>query len=142
MLAQYFELLQAHASAEEMRETILTADFETGFEDGVRWNVDEFLAARAGFVDERHEVREVSNIIRASANEMRFETRLTFSLRDPGSGDELTGIAHHRWLLRRSASGEWRVAAQIVKRFEDLNERAAQLFATPDEGLNWRERRL
>jgi hypothetical protein len=28
------------------------------------------------------------------------------------------------------------VAAQIVERFEDLNDNAARLFATPAEGLN------
>jgi hypothetical protein len=32
--------------------------------------------------------------------------------------------------------GEWRVAAQMVERFDDLNENSKQLFATPDEGLN------
>jgi hypothetical protein len=28
------------------------------------------------------------------------------------------------------------VAAQIVQRFDDLNDNAARLFATPDKGLN------
>jgi hypothetical protein len=28
------------------------------------------------------------------------------------------------------------VAAQIVERFEDLNENSKRLFATPDEGLS------
>jgi hypothetical protein len=28
------------------------------------------------------------------------------------------------------------VAAQIVERFQDLNDNARRLFATPDEGLN------
>jgi hypothetical protein len=36
----------------------------------------------------------------------------------------------------RAVEGEWRVAAQMVERFEDLNENAASRFATPDEGLN------
>jgi hypothetical protein len=34
------------------------------------------------------------------------------------------------------APDRWRVAAQIVERFEDLNDNAERLFATPDEGLN------
>jgi hypothetical protein len=28
------------------------------------------------------------------------------------------------------------VAAQLVERFEDMNDNAKRLFATPDEGLN------
>jgi hypothetical protein len=28
------------------------------------------------------------------------------------------------------------VAAQLVERFDDLNENSRKLFATPDEGLN------
>jgi hypothetical protein len=32
--------------------------------------------------------------------------------------------------------GEWRVAAQMVERFDDLNENSQRLFATPEEGLN------
>jgi hypothetical protein len=41
----------------------------------------------------------------------------------------------HTWRVR-AVEGEWRVAAQMVERFEDLNENAASRFATPDEGLN------
>jgi hypothetical protein len=36
----------------------------------------------------------------------------------------------------REVEGDWRVAAQMVERFEDLNDNSKRLFATPDEGLN------
>jgi hypothetical protein len=36
----------------------------------------------------------------------------------------------------RRVDGQWRVAAQLVERFEDLNDNAAHLFATPEAGLN------
>jgi hypothetical protein len=136
LLARYFDLLQTHASAEEMRARTVTSDFESGFVSGLRWNVEDFLAARAGFVDERHEVGVIANVTSTSADEVHFESRLKFFLRDPGSGEELTGVAFHAWRLRQTAPGEWRVASQLVVRFEDLNESAARLFSTPDEGLN------
>ncbi|HEY6671128.1 MAG TPA: hypothetical protein VIZ91_01370 [Solirubrobacterales bacterium] len=67
------------------------------------------------------------------------ETRLNFFLRSwtPPSptSDEYTGKCFHSWRVRE-VDGEWRVAAQMVERFDDLNENSKQLFATPDEGLN------
>jgi catechol 2,3-dioxygenase-like lactoylglutathione lyase family enzyme len=36
----------------------------------------------------------------------------------------------------RSVDGGWRVAAQIVERFLDLNENSERLFAVPEVGLN------
>jgi hypothetical protein len=36
----------------------------------------------------------------------------------------------------RLVDGQWRVAAQMVERFEDLNENSQRLFATPEAGLN------
>ncbi len=33
-------------------------------------------------------------------------------------------------------AGQWRVAAQLVEGFEDLNENARRLFGTPAQGLN------
>jgi uncharacterized membrane protein YukC len=36
----------------------------------------------------------------------------------------------------RRVADKWRVAAQMVERFEDLNESSKRLFATPEEGLN------
>ena len=48
---------------------------------------------------------------------------------------DFTGAALHMWRLRRE-DVDWRVQAQIVDGFEDLNENAARLFSTPDEGLN------
>jgi hypothetical protein len=68
-----------------------------------------------------------------------LKTRLEFFLRrleaPSPTSEEFTGSAFHTWVLRR-VSGRWRVAAQIVDGFADLNENAARLFATPEEGLN------
>jgi hypothetical protein len=41
----------------------------------------------------------------------------------------------HHWRVRREPD-RWRVAAQIVERFADINDNAERLFATPDEGHN------
>jgi hypothetical protein len=46
-----------------------------------------------------------------------------------------TGKCFHTWRARQ-ADGEWRVAAKMVERFEDFNDNAEPLFATPEEGLN------
>jgi hypothetical protein len=63
VLAEYLTLLQRHPSAEEMMEAILTDDFETGFEGGFTWRgidgLRDFLSQRAGFFDEKHEVKDV-----------------------------------------------------------------------------------
>ena len=100
--------------------------------DGLR----DFLAARAGFVDEEHDVEEVLAHEDLPSGEVRIKTRLKFSLRQ-SPGDQLfTGTAFHTWLLRRDDAGQWRVAAQIVDGFADLNDNAKRLFATPDAGLN------
>jgi hypothetical protein len=45
------------------------------------------------------------------------------------------GDATHSRRLRREPD-RWRVAAQIVQRFDDPNDNAARLFATQDKGLN------
>ena len=49
--------------------------------------------------------------------------------------EEYTGKCLHRWRVRE-VEDDWRVAAQMVERFEDLNDNSKRLFATPDEGLN------
>jgi hypothetical protein len=36
----------------------------------------------------------------------------------------------------RLVGGQWRVAAQLVERFDDLNANASRLLATPAQGLN------
>jgi hypothetical protein len=139
-LAAYFDGLARHASAEEMLSSMVTEDFETGFADGYRWRgadgLRAFLEARSGFIDERHELRELLERRTLASDEVRLRTRLEFVLRQPESGEELTGSAFHTWLLRRDGEGRIRVAAQIVDGFADLNEPARRLFATPDEGLN------
>jgi hypothetical protein len=137
----YFRALcHPDATAEELLETAVTQDFETGFANGFRWKgadgLRAFLAARAGFVDERHEVKEILGVESASATETAVRTRLEFFLRQPDSAEELTGSAFHSWRLRADPDGGLRVAAQIVDGFADLNEPAARLFATPEKGLN------
>jgi hypothetical protein len=143
LLAEYLGLLQRHRTAEEMMAELLTDDFETGFEHGIRWKgiegLREFLSQRDGFFDETHTVKEVLAMDAASSGEVHARTRLEFFLRrwqaPSPTSEEYTGSCYHHWRLRR-APDRWRVAAQIVERFEDLNDNSARLFATPDEGLN------
>ena len=47
--------------------------------------------------------------------------------------EEYTGDCFHTWRVRR-VDGRWRVAAQLVERFADLNDNAERLFATPRRG--------
>jgi hypothetical protein len=49
--------------------------------------------------------------------------------------EEFTGKCFHAWRVRE-VDGQWRVAAQMVERFADLNDNSERLFATPEEGLN------
>jgi SnoaL-like domain len=143
LLAEYLGLLQRHPSAEAMMAAVLTEDFETGFVDGVRWTglegLRDFLSQREGFFDERHEVKDVLESDSPSPDEVHARTRLEFFLRrweaPSPTSDEFTGSCFHTWRLRREPD-RWRVAAQIVERFADLNENSKRLFATPEEGLN------
>jgi SnoaL-like domain len=143
VLAGYLGVLQRHATAENMMAEVLTDDFETGFEHGVRWRgiegLREFLSQRDGFFDEMHTVKDVLAMERVSSGETHARTRLEFFLRrweaPSPTSEEFTGSCFHHWRLRR-APDRWRVAAQIVERFEDLNDNSKRLFATPDQGLN------
>jgi hypothetical protein len=143
LLAEYLGLLQRHPSAEEMMATVLTEDFETGFVDGMRWKglegLRDFLSQREGFFDERHEVKDVLESDSPSPDEVHASTRLEFFLRrweaPSPTSEEFTGSCFHTWRLRREPD-RWRVAAQIVERFADLNDNSKRLFATPEEGLN------
>ena len=143
-IERYFDLLQGHVSAEEMLKDVLTDDFETGFVDGFRWRgadgLAEFIDARSVFFDEGHEVLQLIDVTRLDEQNIEARTRLQFFLRRHESGaarsEEFTGQAWHTWRLRREGSeGRWRVAAQIVDGFAQLNENAAMLFGATDEGL-------
>jgi len=141
-LRRYFDLLQDHVSAEAMMDVVLTPDFETGFRGGKLWRgldgLREFLAAREGFFDERHEVREILSTSEDGGDTI-VSTRLRFFLRrwEPPSAhsEEFTGDALHTWRLRPGPDGV-RVAAQIVDGFADLDENSKRLFSTPEEGLS------
>jgi hypothetical protein len=143
VLRRYLDLLQSHPEAEKMMAEILTEDFETGFVGGFLWRgldgLRDFLHQRDGFFDEDHEVKEVLEGPVLDGDGARLKTRLEFFLRrweSPSpTSDEFTGSAFHTWHLRR-VGDEWRVAAQLVDGFDDLNDNAQRLFATPDEGLN------
>jgi hypothetical protein len=143
VLAEYLGLLQRHPTAENMMARVLTDDFETGFEHGVRWRgiegLREFLSQRDGFFDEMHTVKGVLAMEQVSSGETHARTRLEFFLRrweaPSPTSEEFTGSCFHHWRLRH-APDRWRVAAQIVEGFEDLNDNSKRLFATPDHGLN------
>jgi hypothetical protein len=125
-----------------MMEQVLTEDFETGFIGGHVWRgldgLRDFLSQREGFFDERHVIDELLG--RGDRDgDVEPHTRLHFFLRrweapSPVS-EEFTGACFHTWRVRQ-VDDEWRVAAQMVERFADLNENSQRLFATPDEGLN------
>jgi hypothetical protein len=144
-IERYFDLLQGHASAQQMLDTVLTDDFETGFADGFRWRgpdgLAEFLDARSVFFDESHEVLQLISVTTSDERTIQAQTRLRFFLRShqPGAAtsEEFTGQAWHTWRLRRNPSeGRWRVAAQIVDGFAQLNDNAVTLFGAPTEGLH------
>jgi hypothetical protein len=142
VLQHYLTILQAHPSAEVMMREILTDDFETGFVGGHLWKglsgLRDFLRQRDGFFDELHTIETLLARDRAGA-ELGARTRLRFFLRSwsPPSpvSEEYTGTCDHRWRVRLVGS-QWRVAAQLVERFDDLDENAKRLFATPQQGLN------
>jgi hypothetical protein len=143
-IERYFDLLQAHAAAQQMLDQVLTPDFETGFADGHRWRgssgLIEFLDDRSVFFDESHEILQVIDVARPDPDIIRARTRLRFFLRrrehNNAVSQEFTGQAFHSWLLRRDRpGGQWRVAAQIVDGFAQLNANAIALFAAPAEGL-------
>ena len=70
---------------------VVTDDFETGFADCYKWRgpdgLRDFLAARAGFVDEQHDVDEVLEREDLPSGEVRIKTRLKFSLRQPAGNE-------------------------------------------------------
>lgn len=43
------------------------------------------------------------------------------------------GLRLQLWRVRREAD-RWRVAAQVVERFDELNDNSKRLFGTPEEG--------
>lgn len=136
-LEEYLALLQCHVAAELM-SIVVTADFQTGFENGFRWRGIEglrvLMSQRAGFFDQRHTITEVLSLSQSASGDAQARTRLEFFLRRwyaPGTtSEELAGSCLHRWRLRRER-GRWRVAAQIVQRLEDLNDNARRLIPGP-----------
>jgi hypothetical protein len=143
-IERYFDQLQGHVSAQQMLENVLTDDFETGFADGFRWRgadgLAEFLDARSVFFDGSHDVLQLISVTSPDEHAIEAQTRLRFFLRrhEPGAAksEEFTGQVWHTWRLRRApAEGRWRVAAQIVDGFAELNDKAATLFGAPAEGL-------
>jgi hypothetical protein len=144
-IERYFRLLQAHASAEAMLDEILTRDFRTGFVRGHMWDgpegLAEFLAARSVFFDESHQLLQILAIGREADGRIRARTRLRFFLRSRDTGaarsEEYTGDAFHTWVFEPDGEGSaWRVAAQLVDGFADLNGPARKLFSMPETGLN------
>jgi hypothetical protein len=77
----------------------------------------EFLDARSVFFDESHDVLQLMDVTRPDEYNIQARTRLWFFLR------------------REPSEDRWRVAAQIVEGFAQLNDNAATLFGAPTEGL-------
>jgi hypothetical protein len=144
VLRRYLEILQGHPAAEEMMAEILTPDFQTGFVGGHLWTgiegLRDFLSQRRPFLDEKHEIRELlGRSGGGGGGDVEARTRLRFFLRsrDPESpvSEEFTGDCFDAWRVREVDDG-WRVAAQLVEHFADLNANARRLFATPQQGLS------
>ena len=81
-LQAYFRVLQSNPTAREMRRSVVTDDFQTGFAAGYKWQgpngLRDFLAARAGSLDEQHDVDEVLERRELPSGEVRIKTRLNF----------------------------------------------------------------
>ncbi|MGW6732833.1 hypothetical protein [Streptomyces sp. NPDC055013] len=144
-IERYFVALQAHASAEVMLDEVLTPDFRTGFVDGHVWEggdgLRKFLRARSEFFDESHEIQQISDPDPLPGGRWGARTRLRFFLRrrQPAAAvsEEFTGLAFHHWEFQPGQRpSEWRVAAQMVEGFAQLNDNARALFAQPESGLN------
>ncbi|MFJ7073538.1 hypothetical protein [Streptomyces sp. NPDC098781] len=144
VIERYFDLLQAHVPAEQMLAEVLTDDFRTGFVDGLVWEGEhglrEFLAARSDFFDESHTIEQLDVPEELSDGRWRVRTRLEFFLRHRPEGapasDSYTGKAFHAWDFQPAEEpADWRVAAQMVEGFAQLNENAQRLFSRPAGGL-------
>src|SRR3712207_5947737 len=98
-IEDYFRLLQAHVSADEMIAQVVTEDFETGFVGGFMWRgrdgLADFLATRSVFFDESHEILQLMAVERTSQDQVQARTRLRFFLRrrepDAAVSEEFTG---------------------------------------------------
>jgi hypothetical protein len=143
-IEEYFRVLQAHASAEEMLSEVLTRDFRTGFAGGRMWDgpegLTEFLSARSVFFDESHELLQILEVGAEADGRVRARTRLRFFLRRREAGaarsEEYTGDAFHTWMFDTGdGRARWRVAAQLVDGFANLNDPAQKLFSMPKAGL-------
>jgi hypothetical protein len=125
-------LLQIPGPDAPTRESFIGGHVWKGLE-GLR----DFLSKREGFFDEKHTIDELL-ASEQSDGEIEARTRLHFFLRrwealSPVS-EEFTGSCFHSWRVR-NVDGEWRIAAQMVERFADLNDNSERLFSTPEEGL-------
>jgi hypothetical protein len=117
-IEDYFRLLQAHASAEEMLAEVVTEDFRSGFVGGHMWDGPEgladFLSARSVFFDESHELLQILEVGRQDDGRVLARTRLRFFLRRRDAGaarsEEYTGDAFHTWMFEPDRGrSRWRV---------------------------------
>lgn len=92
-----------------------------------------------GFFDEVHTIDQLVARGEAENGDLEAHTRLRFFRHrwEPHSpvSQVCTGTAFHAWRVHE-VDDRWRIAAQMVERFGDLNDNAHRLFATPDDGLN------
>jgi hypothetical protein len=118
-IERYFDLLQAHVSASQMIEDVLTDDFETGFTEGFHWRgqdgLTDFLEARSVFFDESHEILQVMDVARSDEHNIQARTRLRFFCDATNRGMQRVknslgrrGTPGDSGVKHLKASGEWR----------------------------------
>lgn len=142
----YLSTVGQHPTAEEMMHKILTEDFETRLRGGDTWRgiegVRELLAARAGFFDQRSELKALLSMTPCSHGEVEVTTRIDFFMRrwKPPSpvSEEFRGTSFHTWRLR-CADNRLRVASLIIDGFANLNDSARRLIASPVLGADTEE---
>jgi hypothetical protein len=154
-IEDYFRLLQAHASAEQMLADVLTSDFQTGFVGGHMWTGEQglrdFLSARAVFFDESHQLLQIFEVALEADGRVRARTRLRFFLRRlelhgvrstpampsiPGSSTEVTegrrGVWRRSWLTASPTSTTRRNGfSRCLSKASTLKQTAAPVPGQP-----------
>jgi hypothetical protein len=141
VIEQYLTTIGQHPTAEEMMQTVVTEEFETGMRGGDMWrgleDLREFLAARAEFFDQHSELKAILSMTPFPNGDLEATTRLDFFMRrwrPPAAvSEEFTGTAFHTWKIR-DVGGRLRIASLVIDGFANLNENARRLISSPVSG--------